>query len=124
MELLITGAAGFIGSALTGALRSAGHTVTAVDDLSVTSPRPKPAGLQVRDVRDLTPADLDRCDTVVHLAAHKSVPRSFEVGGFEHNVAADRYILHTFALLRRAGPGGDENGPGRARCRGRARAVP
>lgn len=100
MELLITGAAGFIGSALTGALRSAGHTVIAVDDLSVTSPRPQPAALQVRDVRDLTPADLDRCDTVVHLAAHKSVPRSFEVGGFEHNVAVDRHILHTFAASR------------------------
>lgn len=97
MELLITGAAGFIGSALTGALRSAGHAVTAVDDLSVASPRPQPAGLQVRDVRDLAPADLDGLDTVVHLAAHKSVPASFEVGGFEHNVAVDRHLIHTFA---------------------------
>ncbi|WP_164837423.1 NAD(P)-dependent oxidoreductase [Streptomyces sp. B29(2018)] len=100
MELLITGAAGFIGSALTGALRAAGHTVTAVDDLSVTSPRPRPAGLQVRDVRDLSPADLDGLDTVVHLAAHKSVPASFEVGGFEHNVAVDRHLIHTFAASR------------------------
>jgi dTDP-glucose 4,6-dehydratase/UDP-glucose 4-epimerase len=100
VELLITGAAGFIGSALTGALRSAGHTVTAVDDLSVTSPRPRPDGLQVRDVRDLIPADLDGCDTVVHLAAHKSVPESFEVGGFEHNVAVDRHVIHAFAASR------------------------
>ncbi|MET8816074.1 NAD-dependent epimerase/dehydratase family protein [Streptomyces sp. NPDC004549] len=100
MELLVTGAAGFIGSALTAALRSAGHTVTAVDDLSVTSPRPRPTGLQVRDVRDLTPADLNGCHTVVHLAAHKSVPRSFEVGGFEHNVAVDRHLIHTFANSR------------------------
>ncbi|MGC5363382.1 NAD-dependent epimerase/dehydratase family protein [Streptomyces sp. DT24] len=96
MELLITGAAGFIGSALTGALRSAGHAVTAVDDLSVLSPRPRPDGLHVRDVRSLTTDDLARCDTVVHLAAHKSVPRSFEVGGFEHNVAVDRHLIHTF----------------------------
>ncbi|MEU5240951.1 NAD-dependent epimerase/dehydratase family protein [Streptomyces lydicus] len=100
MELLITGAAGFIGSALTGALRSDGHAVTAVDDLSVISPRPQPAGLQVRDVRDLTLADLDGCDTVVHLAAHKSVPESFEVGGFEHNVAVDRHLIHTFVASR------------------------
>ncbi|WP_062012182.1 NAD-dependent epimerase/dehydratase family protein [Streptomyces hygroscopicus] len=97
MELLITGAAGFIGSALTQALRTAGHTVTAVDDLSVTSPRPRPDDLQVRDVRALAPADLDGLDTVVHLAAQKSVPASFEVGGFEHNVAVDRHLIHTFA---------------------------
>ncbi|MYR56853.1 NAD-dependent epimerase/dehydratase family protein [Streptomyces sp. SID625] len=100
MELLITGAAGFIGSALTGALRGAGHAVTTVDDLSVASPRPHPAGLQVRDVRDLSPADLDSCDTVVHLAAHKSVPASFDVGGFEHNVTVDRHLIHTFAHSR------------------------
>ncbi|MGW7292847.1 NAD-dependent epimerase/dehydratase family protein [Streptomyces xiamenensis] len=96
MSLLITGAAGFIGSALTHALRAAGHTITAIDDLSVASPRPHPDGLQIRDVRSLTTADLDGTDTVVHLAAHKSVPASFEVGAFEHNVATDRHLIHTF----------------------------
>ncbi len=97
MDLLITGAAGFIGSALTRALRGAGHPVTALDDLSVTSPRPHPHGLQVRDVRELTPGDLAGIDTIVHLAAHKSVPASFEVGGFEHNTCVDRHLLHTFS---------------------------
>ncbi|APU15205.1 NAD-dependent epimerase/dehydratase family protein [Actinoalloteichus fjordicus] len=97
MELLITGAAGFIGSALTQALRTAGHTVAAVDDLSVTSPRPHPDDLQIRDVRSLTPHELGGVDTVVHLAAHKSVPASFDVGGFEHNVAVDRHLIHAFA---------------------------
>lgn len=96
MKLLITGAAGFIGSALTHALRTGGHTVTALDDLSVTSPRPRPDHLQVRDVRTLMPHDLDDTDTVVHLAAHKSVPRSFEVGAFEHNSAVDRHLIHAF----------------------------
>ncbi|MFD8980494.1 NAD-dependent epimerase/dehydratase family protein [Streptomyces sp. NPDC059564] len=97
MNLLITGAAGFIGSALTQALRVAGHTVTPLDNLSVTSRRrPSPQGLLVRDVRSLTAQDLDRVDTVVHLAALKSVPDSFEIGGFEHNVATDRHLLHTF----------------------------
>jgi nucleoside-diphosphate-sugar epimerase len=96
VDLLITGAAGFIGSALTAALRGAGHSVTALDDLSVDSPRRRPAGLQVRDVRSLTPGDLDRFDTVGHLAAHKSVPRSFDPGGFEHNTAADRHVIHAF----------------------------
>jgi nucleoside-diphosphate-sugar epimerase len=96
VDLLITGAAGFIGSALTRALREAGHTVTALDDLSVASPRRRPDGLQVRDVRSLTPGDLGGFDTIVHLAAHKSVPRSFDPGGFEHNTAADRHVIHAF----------------------------
>jgi dTDP-glucose 4,6-dehydratase/UDP-glucose 4-epimerase len=96
VDLLITGAAGFIGSALTAALRGAGHAVTALDDLSVASPRCLPAGLEVRDVRSLAPGDLDGFDTVVHLAAHKSVPRSFDPGGFEHNTAADRHVIHAF----------------------------
>ncbi|MFI6112853.1 NAD-dependent epimerase/dehydratase family protein [Kitasatospora sp. NPDC051164] len=94
--MLITGGAGFIGSALTDALRLAGHAVTPLDNLSVASPRPSRKGLMVRDVRSLTAQDLDGVDTVVHLAALKSVPASFEVGGFEHNVAVDRHILHTF----------------------------
>ncbi|MFI9186871.1 NAD-dependent epimerase/dehydratase family protein [Streptomyces goshikiensis] len=93
---MITGGAGFIGSALTQALRITGHTVTPLDNLSVTSLRPRPNDLQIRDVRSLTARDLDGVDTVVHLAALKSVPASFEVGGFEHNVAVDRHMLHTF----------------------------
>ncbi|MFJ5635315.1 NAD-dependent epimerase/dehydratase family protein [Streptomyces goshikiensis] len=97
LKIVITGGAGFIGSALTQALRTGGHTVTPVDNLSVTSRRrPSAQGLQVRDVRSLTVRDLDGVDTVVHLAALKSVPASFEVGGFEHNVAVDRHMIHTF----------------------------
>lgn len=96
MNVLITGGAGFIGSALTDALRLAGHMVTPLDNLSVASRRPSRKGLMVRDVRSLTAPDLDGVDTVVHLAALKSVPASFEVGGFEHNVAVDRHILHAF----------------------------
>ncbi|MER8119076.1 NAD-dependent epimerase/dehydratase family protein [Streptomyces sp. NPDC094031] len=97
MNVLITGGAGFIGSALTDALRRAGHTVTPLDNLSVASRRPSRKGLVVRDVRSLTARDLDGVDTVMHLAALKSVPASFEVGGFEHNVATDRHMIHTFA---------------------------
>jgi dTDP-glucose 4,6-dehydratase/UDP-glucose 4-epimerase len=98
--VLITGAAGFIGSALTGALRAAGTPVIPVDNLSVTSWRPQPDGLQIRDVRTLSTADLDQADTVVHLAAHKSVPHSFQQGPFEHNTAVDRHIVMTFAASR------------------------
>ncbi|WP_405775716.1 NAD-dependent epimerase/dehydratase family protein [Streptomyces sp. NBC_01538] len=95
-DVLITGAAGFIGSALTAALRAYGVHVTAVDDLSVPFWRPHPAGLQIRDVRTLTPQDLEGTDTVVHLAAHKSVPGSFRDQTFEHNTAADRHLLEVF----------------------------
>ncbi|MFB6525215.1 NAD-dependent epimerase/dehydratase family protein [Streptomyces sp. NPDC056399] len=96
MNILITGGAGFIGSALTPALRIAGHKVTTLDNLSVDSRRPRPADLLVRDVRELTARDLDGIDTVVHLAALKSVPASFEVGNFEHNTAVDRHMIDTF----------------------------
>ncbi|MCC9307667.1 NAD-dependent epimerase/dehydratase family protein [Kitasatospora sp. RB6PN24] len=97
MNLLITGAAGFIGSALTAHLRAAGHAVTPLDNLSVDSPRQHPDGLQTRDVRSLTAQELDDVDTVVHLAALKSVPASFDVGALEHNTAVDRHVIHTFA---------------------------
>ncbi|MFC9295805.1 NAD-dependent epimerase/dehydratase family protein [Streptomyces sp. NPDC057010] len=59
---MITGGSGFIGSALTQALRIAGHTVSPLDNLSVTSTRPRPQDLQVRDVRSLTARDLDGVD--------------------------------------------------------------
>jgi dTDP-glucose 4,6-dehydratase/UDP-glucose 4-epimerase len=95
-HVLITGAAGFIGSALTEALRADGTHVTPVDDLSVPSWRPRPAGLQARDVRSLTPEDLDGVDTIVHLAAHKSVPASFHADTFGHNTAVDRHLLTVF----------------------------
>ncbi|MEO3976828.1 NAD-dependent epimerase/dehydratase family protein [Streptomyces sp. CAU 1734] len=94
--VLITGAAGFIGSALTHHLRTAGIKVTAVDDLSVPSLCPPPGGLQERDVRTLQAADLDPFGTVVHLAAHKSVPGSFLPGAFEHNTAVDRHMIDVF----------------------------
>ncbi len=99
-SVLITGAAGFIGSALTGALRAAGTPVIPVDDLSVPSWRPHPDGLQIRDVRTLSTDDLDQADTVIHLAAHKSVPHSFQQGPFEHNTAVDRHIVSTFTASR------------------------
>lgn len=98
--VLITGAAGFIGSALTSALTAAGTPVIPVDDLSVTSWRPHPKDLQIRDVRTLSTADLDQADTVIHLAAHKSVPHSFRHGPFEHNTAVDRHIVSTFTASR------------------------
>lgn len=78
MHCLITGGAGFIGSHLSEALLSSGHTVTAIDDLSTGSVRnvrhlrEKPQyQLVVDDVRNTRVlAELvDEADQVFHLAA-------------------------------------------------------
>ena len=80
---LVTGVAGFIGSALARALLERGHTVRGVDNLS-TGKRENLAG--ILDKMDFRQADLadpatatDACrgvDYVLHQAALPSVPRS------------------------------------------------
>ncbi|WP_435109209.1 NAD-dependent epimerase/dehydratase family protein [Nocardiopsis synnemataformans] len=96
--VLITGAAGFIGGALTDLLRRRGTTVHPVDDLSVPSLSSPPAGLDRRDVRALHSQDLEGIDTIVHLAARKSVPASFtDPGALTHNLSVDHHLLRTFA---------------------------
>ncbi len=77
MRLLVTGGAGFIGSALARRLIAEGHAVVVVDNLS-TGKRtnvPVEADLIVADVAD--PATLERIapgayDAVLHLAAQSS----------------------------------------------------
>ncbi|WP_304450674.1 NAD(P)-dependent oxidoreductase [Nocardiopsis sp. YSL2] len=98
---MITGAAGFIGGALTSLLRQRGITVHPLDDLSVPSLLPSPPGLDRRDVRALHSTDLDSVDTIVHLAARKSVPGSFaDPSALSHNLSVDHHILRTFAGSR------------------------
>ena len=61
MKILITGACGYVGSALFAHLSAAEYTVDAVD-LKLS-----------KDYRDLTSAFLSDYDTIIHLAAHSSV---------------------------------------------------
>lgn len=80
MRFLITGAAGFLGSALANQLIMAGHSVRAVDDLSTGSPE------KLSDQVVFTRADvndrpklwtlLQDIDCVYHLAARVVVPES------------------------------------------------
>jgi dTDP-glucose 4,6-dehydratase/UDP-glucose 4-epimerase len=92
--ILVTGAAGFIGQHLIAALRSGNTAVRAVDDLS-TSPFHNPLEAFERlDVLDLRADDLDDVDTIIHLAARKSIPESFEDRLLiTRNIEVDRHVL-------------------------------
>src|SRR5215469_18666505 len=77
MRVLVTGAAGFIGSHVLDALRAQGHEVRALDSLSPAVHDGRPSYIQngtdlrVADVRDPAAVDeaLDGVDAVCHLAA-------------------------------------------------------
>ncbi|MGY2065481.1 NAD-dependent epimerase/dehydratase family protein [Blastococcus sp. SYSU DS0619] len=79
MRVLVTGGAGFIGSAVAAALHDAGHEVRVLDallpavhpDYPDGPPLPPGAELQVGDVRDAAAVDraLDGVDAVCHQAA-------------------------------------------------------
>ncbi len=80
MRFLITGAAGFLGSALANRLVDEGHTVRALDDLSTGSPdvlRPD-VFLTRGDINDRPKlwTLMQDVDCVYHLAARVSVPES------------------------------------------------
>jgi UDP-glucose 4-epimerase len=80
MRFLVTGGAGFLGSALANRLARASHTVRVLDDLSAGDPaRLDPAVLFTRgDVSDVPKlwTLLQGVDCVYHLAARVSVPES------------------------------------------------
>jgi UDP-glucose 4-epimerase len=80
MNFLVTGAAGFLGSALANRLAREGHQVRGLDDLSTGDPRYlEPDVLFTRgDVNDRPKlwTLLQEVDCVYHLAARVSVPES------------------------------------------------
>lgn len=80
MRYLITGAAGFLGSALANRLVAGGHAVLGVDDLSTGDPRTLNSAVQfVRgDVNDRPKlwTLMQGVDCVYHLAARVIVPES------------------------------------------------
>ena len=91
MNILVTGAAGFIGSHLVDALIDDGHSVAALDDLSAgkeenLNPR---ARLHVAGVTDADALDAvfarESPRAVFHLAAQTSVRRSMAAPAFDAN---------------------------------------
>jgi nucleoside-diphosphate-sugar epimerase len=106
---LITGIAGFIGSALARALLQAGHTVRGIDNFS-TGRRENIAEISSRtDLRELdlsqnSAALEDACsgvDFILHHAAVPSVPRSVADPVGSHRANLDS-TLHVLMAARRA----------------------
>ena len=95
MKLIITGAAGFIGSNLTGHLLSAGHEVIGIDNFSYGFERNiaafrnhKNFSFVLGDIRDKTVLDKISGDAIVHLASQK-IPRYSNA----LNTLNDNYIM-------------------------------
>ncbi len=80
MHILVTGGAGFLGSALVRRLVALGHSVRVLDDLSAGDPSrlPPEASFARGDVNDVPRlwSLLQGVDCVYHLAARVSVPES------------------------------------------------
>ncbi len=111
MKVLVTGAAGFIGSHLTDHLLEHGHAVVGFDDLSAGSLDNLVLAQERRefsfihgDVRNRIAVDeaLRGCDAVVHLAAHAGVRMIVDspLAALEVNARGAEVVLHAAAQAR------------------------
>lgn len=99
MKVLVTGGAGFIGSAVVQRLLSEGHTVRVLDNLEtgVKENLADSVELFPDDIRDSNAVKyaVAGCDVIIHLAAMVSVPRSIDDPSlcWEVNVQGTRTVL-------------------------------
>lgn len=108
MRVLITGGAGFLGSALANHLAAQGHHVRVIDDLSTGDP----SALDERvlftrgDVRDIPKlwTVLREIEVVYHLAARVSVPESV-LYPVEYNAVNTGGTVSLMTAMRDAGVG-------------------
>jgi nucleoside-diphosphate-sugar epimerase len=101
MRVLVTGHRGYIGVEMVPALRAAGHEVVGLDsglyDGCDFGPAPDEAPEIRVDLRDVTPAQLEGFDAVVHLAALSNDP----LGDLDRELTYD-INLHASLRLARA----------------------
>lgn len=141
MRILVTGGAGFIGSAVARALRAAGHGVTLLDLLDPQvhgrgRPVPPVPGTRLRkgDVRDreVMKSCVRGADAVVHLAAAVGVGQSqYEIRRYaDVNVGGTACLLDVLANERHSvkhvviAGSNTSYGEGAARCRRCGRVRP
>ncbi len=108
MRVLVTGHQGYIGAVLVPMLVDAGHSVTGFDMAffdGCTFPPGQPSIAAVRkDIRAITPADLDGIDAVAHLAALSNDP----LGDLNPEITYDvnyRAAVRTAEAAKAAGVG-------------------
>jgi nucleoside-diphosphate-sugar epimerase len=97
MKLLITGAAGYLGSMITERAVGKGHDVVAVDYGMFTYDglQGLPITLLKKRVQDLTPEDIKGVEAVLHLAAVSNDPMSEFSPSFcrEQNIGGTQHLL-------------------------------
>jgi nucleoside-diphosphate-sugar epimerase len=102
MNVLVTGHHGYIGSVLGPILQEAGHVVTGLDTFYYRGcdfgPDAAKMSVITRDVRDVTPADLEGFDAIVHLAALSNDP----LGDFAPELTYDINLNGTLVVARAA----------------------
>ena len=99
MRVVVTGHEGYVGAVLVPLLVDAGHEVIGLDsglfrgcDLSQVLAVP----MIERDTRDVTPADLEGADAVIHLAAISNDP----IGHLNPQITYDVNHLASVRLAR------------------------
>jgi nucleoside-diphosphate-sugar epimerase len=100
MRILLTGYDGYIGPVMSMVLKKSGHEVSGLDTGYFAEP--SSTGFLRKDVRDLTPSDLEGFQAVVHLAALSNDPMGELQPEWTHQINCEG-SLHLARVARDAG---------------------